>query len=49
MATDDFFRGRLDAMIDLRHPLAAYFSDRGRLFQSEGGLRFIAMADGVSI
>ena len=22
MATDDFFRGRLDAMIDLRHPLA---------------------------
>lgn len=22
MATDDFFRGRLDQMIDLRHPLA---------------------------
>ena len=22
MATDDFFRARLDAMIDLKHPLA---------------------------
>ena len=22
MATDDFFRARLDSMIDLRHPLA---------------------------
>ena len=28
---------------------AAYFSDRGRLFQSEGGRRFSVMADGVSI
>ena len=27
----------------------AYFTDRGRLFQSEGGRRFSAMADGVSI
>jgi hypothetical protein len=27
----------------------AYFSDRGRLFQSEGGRRFSVMADGVSI
>jgi len=23
MAPDDFFRGRLDQMVDLRHPLAA--------------------------
>jgi hypothetical protein len=28
---------------------AAYFSDRGRLFQSEGGRRFSVMAEGVSI
>jgi hypothetical protein len=28
---------------------SAYFSDRGRLFQSEGGRRFSVMADGVSI
>ena len=27
----------------------AYFSDRGRLFQSEGGRRFSVIADGVSI
>jgi hypothetical protein len=29
--------------------VTAYFSDRGRLFQSEGGRRFSVMADGVSI
>jgi hypothetical protein len=27
----------------------AYFSDRGRLFQREGGRRFSAIADGISI
>lgn len=32
-----------------REAFVAYFSDRGRLFQSEGGRRFSAMADGVSI
>jgi len=31
---------------DLLH---AYFSDRGRLFHSEGGRRFSVIADGVSI
>jgi hypothetical protein len=33
MATDDFFRARLDGMVDLRHPLAAYFGDRDRSFR----------------
>jgi integrase len=28
---------------------SAYFSDRGRLFQREGGRRFSAIADGISI
>ena len=35
MSTPDFFRSRLDQI--------AYSSDRGRLFQSEGGRRFSVM------
>ncbi len=42
----DMLRRTVDQRIRID---VAYFSDRGRLFQSEGGRRFSAMADGVSI
>lgn len=31
MPTDDFFRARLDQMIDLRHPLAVFVNQRAKL------------------
>ena len=43
-----YLRAAYQCAIDIR-TTAAYFSDRGRLFQSEGGRRFSVMADGVSI
>lgn len=37
MSTPDFFRSRLDQMIDLRHPLAMFHADAVGLDQSCGG------------
>ena len=43
--TFDFFRPRLAEMIDLRHPLAAYFSPSWTAFQTDRGRCFSVIVD----
>jgi hypothetical protein len=40
MATDDFFRARLDQMIDLGHPLAVFVNGDLKLIQFFSDQRF---------